>query len=306
LPVNTPTTIALSSPLEENMSDAQKNFFQALNDKLLRRGLRIAPDSSPIDSLETRYVRIRASQGVLIYACSQWRAERLHRKTKKTAIITPTEFCHIQSTMAVAARKPLLVLREKVLEERGVLRSGHLPHVLRMPGKLDIGWLDGDDFNSVFDRWADEVESSRHVFLGYSSQATDTANKLYKFMTESLKLRVFDWHQFRPGDTIWDSIERAERSTSCGIFLFMADDKVISKTGNQFAPRDNVVYEAGYFAGAKGRQNALIIREDGAKILSDLSGLLYLPLRDRNDISPLQTQLSDYLSRMLGTSLRVE
>jgi hypothetical protein len=299
--LHTPLTIALSSPLEENMSQEQRIFFEALTDKLTRRGFRIAPDSSPIDSLETRYARIRGSQGVLIYACSQWRAERLYKR-KKNPAITPTEFCHIQSTMAVAARKPLLVLREKALTERGVLRSGHLPNVLKMPLILKPEWLDSDDFTSVFNRWAEEVDCFRHVFLGYSSKATDTANKLYKFLTESLRLRVFDWHQFRAGDTIWDSIERAESSTSCGLFLFMADDKFSGKLSNQFAPRDNVVYEAGYFAGAKGRKNSLVIREEGAKVPSDLGGLLYLALKDRSDISPLQTQLAEYLSRVLNTS----
>ena len=204
--------------------------------------------------------------------------------------------------MAVAARKPLLVLREKALTERGVLRSGHLPNVLKMPLMLKPEWLDSDDFTSVFNRWAEEVDCFRHVFLGYSSKATDTANKLYKFLTESLRLRVFDWHQFRAGDTIWDSIERAESSTSCGLFLFMADDKFSGKLSNQFAPRDNVVYEAGYFAGAKGRKNSLVIREEGAKVPSDLGGLLYLALKDRSDISPLQTQLAEYLSRVLNTS----
>ena len=299
--LHTPLTIALSSPLEENMSQEQRIFFEALTDKLTRRGFRIVPDSSPIDSLETRYARIRGSQGVLIYACSQWRAERLYKR-KKNPAITPTEFCHIQSTMAVAARKPLLVLREKALTERGVLRSGHLPNVLKMPLMLKPEWLDSDDFTSVFNRWAEEVDCFRHVFLGYSSKATDTANKLYKFLTESLRLRVFDWHQFRAGDTIWDSIERAESSTSCGLFLFMADDKFSGKLSNQFAPRDNVVYEAGYFAGAKGRKNSLVIREEGAKVPSDLGGLLYLALKDRSDISPLQTQLAEYLSRVLNTS----
>ena len=303
--LHTPLTIALSSPLEENMSQEQRIFFEALSDKLTRRGFRIAPDSSPIDSLETRYARIRGSQGVLIYACSQWRAERLYKR-KKNPAITPTEFCHIQSTMAVAARKPLLVLREKTLAERGVLRSGHLPNVLKMPITLNPEWLDSDDFTSVFNRWAEEVDCFRHVFLGYSSKATDTANQLYKFLTESLRLRVFDWHQFRAGDTIWDSIERAESSTSCGLFLFMADDKFSGKLSNQFAPRDNVVYEAGYFAGAKGRKNSLVIREEGAKVPSDLGGLLYLALKDRSDISPLQTQLAEYLSRVLNTSEGIE
>jgi hypothetical protein len=70
-------------------------------------------------------------------------------------------------------------------------------------------------------------------------------------LAEKLRLRIFDWHDFRAGDTIWDSIQRAECLTNCGLFLFMADDKLGSGTKREFIPRDNVVYEAGYFAGAK-------------------------------------------------------
>ena len=304
--MDTRFTITLSSPLTENMSKVQRIFFNALTDKLTGRGLSIAPDSSPIDSLETRFRQVRGSQGVLIFACCQWEAERLYRDQKGT-VLTPTEFCHIQSTMAIAARKPLLVLREKALAERGVLRTGHIPNVVKLPNGLSPEWLDGPDFQSVFNRWVGEVECFRHVFLGYSSRATDTANKLYKFLTESMKLRVFDWHEFRAGDTpIWASIERAERSTGCGLFLFMADDQFTSETGDRFAPRDNVVYEAGYFAGAKGHKDSLVIREEGAKVPSDLGGLLYLTLRDRNDISPLESPLREYLSRMLNHSLTAD
>jgi Predicted nucleotide-binding protein containing TIR-like domain len=292
-------TIALSTPLSENLSRVQKRFLEALTDKIVRRGLTVAPDSAPIDTMEMRFSQMRRFDGVLVFACCQWEAERLYRDQRKTAI-TPTEFCHIESTMAVAARKPLLVLREKALAERGVLRSGHLPNVVKLPNGLNPEWLEESDFQSAFNRWVDEVQCFRHVFLGYSSKATDTANKLYKFLTTALRLRVFDWHEFRPGDTIWDSIERAERSTACGLFLFMADDRFSTDVGDRFAPRDNVVYEAGYFAGAKGRKASLVIREEEAKIPTDLGGLLYLTLRDRNDISPLENQLREYLDRMLG------
>lgn len=287
------------------MSKLQKTFLSALIDKLTRRGLSIAPNSSPIDSLETRFRQVRNTQGVLIFACCQWEAKRLHRVQKRT-VLTPTEFCHIQSTMAIAARKPLLVLREKALADRGTLRSGHISNVVKLPNGLSPEWLNGPEFESVLNRWASEVECFRDVFLGYSSRATDTANRLYKFLTESMRLRVFDWHEFRAGDTIWDSIERAERSTRCGLFLFTADDEFSGETGDRFAPRDNVVYEAGYFAGAKGRKESLVIREEGAKIPSDLGGLLYLTLRDRNDISPLESQLREYVSRMLNPSLPAE
>jgi predicted nucleotide-binding protein len=39
-----------------------------------------------------------------------------------------------------------------------------------------------------------------------------------------------------------------------GVFLFTRDDKVADETdANKAVPRDNVVFEAGYFSHAKGR-----------------------------------------------------
>jgi hypothetical protein len=203
------------------------------------------------------------------------------------------------AVMAVAARRPLLVLREKALTERGAFRSGYLPHVVRVPASLDPDWLESAEFEGEFNKWVEDVRSFRHVFLGYSSKATDVANALYKFLSEALKLRVFDWHDFQTGDSIWESIERAERLTSCGIFLFMADDKLSAGSKRELAPRDNVVYEAGYFAGAKGGKASLIIREEGAKVPSDLGGILYLKLANRHDISPIETKLREHLEGML-------
>ena len=112
---------------------------------------------------------------------------------------------------------------------------------------------------------------------------------------------VLLWHEeFDPGDAIWESIERAERLTKCGLFLFMADDELAAGGEQAFAPRDNVVYEAGYFAGAKGRKNSLVVRENGAKVPTDLGGILYLPLDDRKDVSPIEAKLREHLERMLN------
>jgi predicted nucleotide-binding protein len=192
------------------------------------------------------------------------------------------------------------VLHEKALAPRGAFRGGYLPHLVNPPASLKLEWLESPEFNGEFNKWMAEVQCFRHVFLGYSSQATEVGKAIHKFLSEKLKLRVFDWHDFRTTDSIWESIERAERFTSCGLFLFMADDKLAAGNKREFAPRDNVVYEAGYFAGAKGRDKSLIVREEGANVPSDLGGILYLKLGDRGDISPIETPLREYLQRMLG------
>jgi predicted nucleotide-binding protein len=131
------------------------------------------------------------------------------------------------------------------------------------------------------------------------SQATEVANLIYKFVNEKLKISVFDWQNFETGDTIWNSIKRAERLTSCGIFLFMADDTVTVAGLPQRSPRDNVVYEAGYFAGAEGLDRSIVIYEEGAKVPTDLGGILNLQLGSRQNIATIETRLTERLEQLI-------
>lgn len=294
--LDTRLAVIVSSPKIQNLSKQQQRFQKAVVELLRSRGLRILPDSVDSDNAEDDVAKSRLCHGVIVLAFAQWNARRVNRDRDKT-IAMPSEFTHIGAATAVASRRPLLVLREKSLADRGVLRAGYLQHVVKLPNSLKTEWLDGPEFQSEFKKWSDEIDCFRHVFLGYSSQASATGEQLCRFLSEELKLRVFDWQNFHSGDSIWDSIVRAERFTNCGVFLFMADDKL---TAGAKAPRDNVVYEAGYFAGAKGGKSAVIVMEEGAKVPTDLGGILYLKLGKHRDISPIKTALRERLERMLG------
>jgi hypothetical protein len=292
--------IFVSAPKTENLSSQQRVFLAALAARIEAAGFRVLPDSPSSDDVEARLDHIRRCHGVVIFACSQWEATRLYRSRDK-AVVMPSEFSHISIAMATAARRPLLVLREKTVSARGAIRPGYTPHIVNAPASLKPDWLGNEEFSREFQKWKEEVDCFRHVFLGYSSEASEPAAAVRRFLSDELKVRVFDWHEFRAGDSIWESIERAERLTNCGIFLFMNDDKLTAAGKRGLAPRDNVVYEAGYFAGAKGRKNSLIIREEGAKVPSDLGGILYVKLEDRGDISPLEASLRQWVMTVLDT-----
>ena len=61
-------------------------------------------------------------------------------------------------------------------------------------------------------------------------------------------------------------------------------------------PRDNVVFEAGYFIGLKGKRNVLIVRESGSKMPADLGGDIYAALTDRNDIKSIERTLEAFVN----------
>ena len=49
----------------------------------------------------------------------------------------PSEFAHIAATMAVASCRPLLLLLEKGLDQRGVLKRNLIQGVIDMPQNLE-------------------------------------------------------------------------------------------------------------------------------------------------------------------------
>jgi predicted nucleotide-binding protein len=65
------------------------------------------------------------------------------------------------------------------------------------------------------------------------------------------------------------------------------------------APRDDVVFEAGFFTRAKGSDRVAIIREDGAKMPADLGGNVHIALHDRTDISSIETRLRRFVEDAL-------
>lgn len=59
-----------------------------------------------------------------------------------------------------------------------------------------------------------------------------------------------------------------------------------------------MVFEAGYFASAKGKSRVLIIRESGAKMPADLAGDIHASLESRSDLSAVEKTLRQFLANL--------
>jgi predicted nucleotide-binding protein len=81
---------------------------------------------------------------------------------------------------------------------------------------------------------------------------------------------------FKAGASILQGIETSRSRCTCGIFLFGENDPLEGDTAGGAAPRDNVVFEAGYFMSAKGAEGCLIVRQGSAKMPADLGGSIYV------------------------------
>jgi len=64
------------------------------------------------------------------------------------------------------------------------------------------------------------------------------------------------------------------QTCSYAIALFTADDKVTTKTRDEYwQPRPNVIFETGWFVGRLGKERVLILLQEGVKIYSDFDGV---------------------------------
>ena len=209
----------------------------------------------------------------------------------------PTEYCHYEGALARAAGLPLLVIAQTNLVRRAVFDDSFGPYIGRFAEDADRSWLQSRNFTVPFGYWTDEMRLRRDVFLGYCSAASDLALELRNFLEHALDATVLDWQRdFAPGRSILEEIEEARSRCTAGVFLFTKDDAIASP-GGAAAPRDNVVFEAGYFAAAKGKQRVLVVREADAKMPADLGGDIYASLTSRADL----TEVTSALTRFLAT-----
>lgn len=246
-------------------------------------------------SLQNAIDIMRRCVGAVVIAFPRW--EIIEPNNNK--YLLASEYAQIEGAIATTLKLPLLILAERGIVDRGITWTGAGHQILYIHSDATTDWLEKDAFRQRFGVWSDQVAERSDIFLGYSSKARSTAQAVHLFLTERLGLRVRNWEiDFAAAGIIIDEIETASRLCSGGIFLFTKDD-ILEGNEMKAAPRDNVVFEAGYFAASKGRDRVLIIREEGAKMPADLGGNIYLSLADRNDIRPVESAIRDFVERRL-------
>jgi hypothetical protein len=236
---------------------------------------------------------IRHCIGVAIIGLPRWVFPTGHN-----TISLATEFCHYEGAVAYTLGLPMLVVVQEDVERRVVFDKSYRGHVGECAASADRTWLRTDKFRIPFTHWKRELSKRCDVFLGYCGSSTGIANNLKRFLeSNEVGVSVLDWQaDFQPAVSILQRIQEAAGRCSAGIFLFTQDDKLTDGIDVEKAvPRDNVVFEAGYFINAKGKDHVLIIREDGAKMPADLGGDIYAPLKDRSNIGPVENAIKAFV-----------
>ncbi len=156
------------------------------------------------------------------------------------------EFNHYEGVVAVTYGLPLLLLNEEGVEDRGIVWNGGGKFITYIPEEVGEQWLEDQRFIERFKIWLDEIDARRDVFLGYCTKSAGIAAQI-EVQLVRCGATVHNWAvDFKAGGSILNEIENARRTWSRGVFLFSEDDPLDGPAGVA-APRDNVVFEAGYF-----------------------------------------------------------
>jgi len=232
---------------------------------------------------------MRKCVGAVVFGFPRWTASGL-------TVLTP--YNHYEGAVAITYGLPLLLLREQGVDDAGVVWTGGGKPITFVPEDADENWLKSDEFTKRFNGWLRELDARKDVFLGYCSKSAGTAAQI-QLRLEKLGASVLNWAMdFRAGVSILDEIENARAACSCGIFLFSEDDPLEGTAGGA-APRDNVVFEAGYFMSSKGSERCLIVRHGEAKMPADVGGAIYVHLAKTDDVAAIEGRLADFLTRNL-------
>ena len=291
--------VYVSVPRDHNLDERQRVLKHAILAELRSKGLE--PQEFHVSGLALRspytYDAVRdimaRCHGALILAFARWRDP-----SGIEGVAMPTVWNHFEGAFAVALRKEILVITEQHVAEDGITWSGGGQFVLSAPSDAGPEWLKTPYAKPQIDAWIDAVSATHDVFLAYSSKARNTANDIGKFLA-SRGVSVRDWElDFAPGGTILDELLKASKACLGAIMLLTKDDEFLGEE-NFAAPRDNVIFEMGLFMEAKGRERVLVVREQGAKMPADIGGGIYLSLQNRNDITPIQTRLIDFIDKRI-------
>ena len=295
--MNLKPRIFISAPVDTSLTQAQLGIKNAIMSKVKKAGFE--PQEFYVSGLPLREAWnfenaeqiMRKCQGAIIFAFGKWEVVM----PNNSLVILPTEYNHYEGALALSLDKETLIIKEDVVAPRGIAYNGGGHHILPLPHNAKPSWINSNTFKKQFADWLDSVQKRPHIFFGYSGKATDTAKQIMKYL-KSIHVKVRDWQiDFRPAGTILDEIEESAKKALAGIFLFTKDDDLLIGDEVNAAPRDNVVFEAGYFMHAVGKERTLIIREKDAKMPADVGGAIYLDLKNRKNTSSIQTSLRKFI-----------
>lgn len=122
-------------------------------------------------------------------------------------------------------------------------------------------------------------------FIGSSSEGLPVAQAIQELLDPVAECTIWNQGVFTPSSTFIESLQDARLVYDFAVVVLTSDDTTTSRGKTVPAPRDNLLFELGLFAGALGRARTFLVLPTDAppRLPSDLSGVTTTGYRTRSD-----------------------
>ena len=115
--------------------------------------------------------------------------------------------------------------------------------------------------------------SQNRIFIGSSGEQLEIARAVQSNLSDEFVADVWTDGTFPPSHYTFDSLLADVTTRDFGVFVFAPDDELKSRGSTRKVVRDNVLFEAGLFAGRLGRDRVFMLTPKGFAMPSDLIGI---------------------------------
>jgi CRP/FNR family cyclic AMP-dependent transcriptional regulator len=146
------------------------------------------------------------------------------------------------------------------------------------------------------------------VFIGSSKESLTPAREIQSLLSHD-NLIARPWTDgFRPSATFIENLERELAGADFAILVLAADDVVEWRDATHNAPRDNVIWEHGFFTGGLGRGRVFIVKPRGVdlKLPSDWDGITILDYDPNGTMDDLSSRLGGAVNDIRKEIIRLK
>ena len=136
------------------------------------------------------------------------------------------------------------------------------------------------------------------LFIGSATESERIARRLGRALDGHIELHL--WSEvFGLGELNLQALQREAAECDFAVFVWGVEDTTVARGRRSRSPRDNVVYEAGLFAGALGEDRVFVVHAEKTKIPSDYLGVTTATF------DPASPNVDRIVERILGRVARV-
>lgn len=206
-------------------------------------------------------------------------------------------------TATVEAAEPLAALQ---IAHDDLIRIGHdNPEVWRLLAVELTRKLEQRN------QFIDTSNKIPRIFMISSSEAVEVAEEIRLGLIKTKVADVVLWSDdeiFPPGNYPIEDLRQQVALADFGIAIAQPDDIRRSRHKQTAVPRDNVIYEVGFFTSVLGRDRTLLLvpADEDVELPSDFKGLTPLKYSSPNDRVPISTVLAPTVRQIVKTVERLK